>query len=220
MIMHIGLGRRAGVAIVALMMTVYAGVRTPRVVLNRLRVAPRVALESTVELNMVLSFEREKRYASEDSSSASKQTSHPRIRVPVVDRMFDQLFTPDDSESAPQDDARARQRICSRWIIYRCLQLHLSNTVVQQRTGLDAEQLRCLKIGITPSSPLTNDQQRRLSRLLADEHRSVDWVSGIVWGALGHAKEVGDATITQAIIDMSALDDDEDAELESGIVHL
>src|SRR5215218_1530463 len=92
---------------------------------------------------------------------------------------LDQRLSLDDPARSSSDDLRLARRYCGRWLAVRRLNVGLSNGLIAERTGVDAQTLLALELGLSEVQPVADDAVDRLCQMLAASPPDADFIAAV-----------------------------------------
>jgi hypothetical protein len=93
-------------------------------------------------------------------------------------------------QASPFTDAlRLARRYCGRWLALRQLHLGLSNQEIADRTGVGAQVLLALELGLAEAQCLADDAAEQLCGLLTDAQHGADFVAAVIDVARGRSDD-------------------------------
>jgi hypothetical protein len=83
--------------------------------------------------------------------------------------------------AGPSTDAlRLARRYCGRWLALHRLHLELSSEEIAERTGVDAQALLALELGLPEAQYLTDDAAEQLCGMLTDVSHDAEFVVAVI----------------------------------------
>ena len=105
--------------------------------------------------------------------------------------------------ASPSTDAlRLARRYCGRWLALRRLDLGLSNQEIAERTGVDAQTLLVLELGLPEAQCLTDDAAEQLCGRLMDALHDADFVTAVIDVARGRSDDHEGVIIERVMADL------------------
>jgi len=97
------------------------------------------------------------------------------------------------------------RKLCGRWLAVRRLQAGITDARIAARTGVDAQTLRLLEIGLADNLARDDEQWARLAVMLADANHDADLVMAVVQGALGNGDGFTESTLKRVADDLRTI---------------
>jgi transcriptional regulator with XRE-family HTH domain len=97
------------------------------------------------------------------------------------------------------------RKLCGRWLAARRLHAGITDARVADRTGVDAQSLQLLELGLAHDLAHDSEHWERLAVLLADADHDADLVLAVVQGALGADGWFTERTLEQIVGDLHAI---------------
>lgn len=99
------------------------------------------------------------------------------------------------------------RRLCGRWLAARRLQAGIADAEVANQTGVDAQMLRLVEIGLVDTPAYDDARWERLVQLLVDRvpYPDADFVMAVVQGALGNCDWLTDAALERLADDLRTI---------------
>ncbi len=105
--------------------------------------------------------------------------------------------------ASPSTDAlRLARRYCGRWLALRRLDLGLSNQEIAERTGVDAQTLLELDLGLAEAQCLTDDAMEQLCGVLTDAQHDADFVAAVIDVTRGRSDDREGVIIERVMADL------------------
>jgi len=102
---------------------------------------------------------------------------------------LDRVLNPGDPTSSSTDALRLARRYCGRWLALRQLDRGLSNQQIAERSGVDAQTLLALELGLPEAQCLTDDAAEQLCGMLTDAQHDTDFVAAVIDVARGRSDD-------------------------------
>jgi hypothetical protein len=97
------------------------------------------------------------------------------------------------------------RKLCGRWLAVRRLQAGITDARVADQTGVDAQSLRLLELGLTNDLAYDDEQWERLAVMLANANQDADLVLAVVQGALGADRWFTERTLERVVDDLDTI---------------
>jgi transcriptional regulator with XRE-family HTH domain len=115
--------------------------------------------------------------------------------------------------ASPSADAlRLARRYCGRWLALRQLHLGLSNQEIAERTGVDAQTLLALELGLPEARCLTDNAAEQLCGVLTDARDDADFVAAVIDVARGREDDREGVIMERVMADLQPTLDSPEAD--------
>ncbi len=121
---------------------------------------------------------------------------------------LDQMLNQGDPAGSSTDDMLLARRYCGRWLALRRLHLELSNQEIAERTGVDAQTLLVLELGLPEAQRLTDDAAKHLCGLFAGAPHDADFVAAVIDVAQGRSDDREGVVMERVMADLQPTVDD------------
>lgn len=146
---------------------------------------------------------KEVTYARRSPRQARRATLAPTgAFTATLDRWLDQAAA-GVMEVAPA--MRRARRLCGRWLALRRLCLGLSDAAMVEGTGVNAQTLRWLELGLADATLVADEVWEPLCRTLAGGTVDVDWVAAVIDTALGRRDAHVEPVIERVTIELQQI---------------
>jgi hypothetical protein len=130
----------------------------------------------------------------------------------IFHKLLDQV---DPHRQSTTITTRRARRLCGRWLALHRLHLGLTNAMIAECTGVDAQTLLLLESGLADKTYISDEAWNRLCLARAGKQHNVDWVTQVVSIALGRSSVNTERILERVAADLCPTIDDSALESES-----
>jgi len=135
-----------------------------------------------------------KRYLEQEVGHVTENVVRPDHAAALFETLdttsaLNQALNLGDPADTPIDALRLARRYCGRWLALRRLDRGLSNQQIAERTGVDAQTLLALELGLPEAQCLTDDAAEQLCGVLTDARHDADFVAAVIDVARGRSDD-------------------------------